>query len=243
MLTDVRRFRQGEQVAAVAPIQEEFTTDSSSASATGDLADLGPLSLAASSAGTAGGYRQKARDWAATMFRRHAPQFVTDLQSTAQQVDGAVAEYERRRSRLAKLVAEGRAILADLSCAIETNQQRAATSEKQAESAASEHERQAAVVRMRECSESVASLRRQHVEQGLQVEDLEQQLTKADATLARLRSQRDLLEARLKALHPADESRRGLSGVAGSPSWQSRVAVGSSPSPWYVCCPTACVPL
>jgi formylglycine-generating enzyme required for sulfatase activity len=47
--------------------------------------------------------------------------------------------------------------------------------------------------------ENAVSLRKQHEEQQRQVEDLELQLAKADATLAQLRSQHDLLEARLKA--------------------------------------------
>jgi len=55
---------------------------------------------------------QRICDWAATMFRRNAPQFVQELQDTTQQVDGAVAAYERRRNRLARLVEEGRAIRA-----------------------------------------------------------------------------------------------------------------------------------
>jgi hypothetical protein len=36
---------------------------------------------------------QRFRDWAATILRRRAPEFVKQLQSTTQQVDGAVAQY------------------------------------------------------------------------------------------------------------------------------------------------------
>jgi serine/threonine protein kinase/formylglycine-generating enzyme required for sulfatase activity len=117
------------------------------------------------------GLWQRAQDWAATMFRRHAPQAIQDLQTTTQQVDSAVAEYERRRRRLAKLVEEGRGILVELAGQIGTNPS----------------------------EENAVCLRKQHEEQQRQVEDLELQLAKADATLAQLRSQHDLLEARLKA--------------------------------------------
>ncbi len=58
---------------------------------------------------------QRARDWAATIFRRHAPEFVQDLQTTTQQADAAVAHYQRRRNRLARLLGEARSVAADLS--------------------------------------------------------------------------------------------------------------------------------
>jgi serine/threonine protein kinase len=89
---------------------------------------------------------QRARDWAATMFCRYAPEQIHDLQSTTQQMDAAVAHYQRRRDRLANLLEEARGLESELS--------------------------------------------RQ------EVEDLESQLNKANARLAQLRSQRDLLEAR-----------------------------------------------
>jgi serine/threonine protein kinase len=142
---------------------------------------------------------QRFRDWAATMFRRGAPQFVQELQGTTQQVDGAVAAYERRCNRLARLVEEGRAILPDIARQIESNQQARAAEEQRAESASTDDERQAALARRQPLDESVAALARQHEEQARQVEDLEAQLGTAAATLARLRSQRDSLRARLRA--------------------------------------------
>lgn len=57
---------------------------------------------------------QRARDWAATMFRRRAPEFLLELQSTTQQVDDAIAAHQRRCDRLATLLAEGEQIGADL---------------------------------------------------------------------------------------------------------------------------------
>jgi formylglycine-generating enzyme required for sulfatase activity/uncharacterized coiled-coil protein SlyX len=142
---------------------------------------------------------QRLRDLAATLFRRHAPEFVKDLQTTTQQVDGAVAEYERRRRRLAKLVEEGHGIVADLAGLLEANQQAATAAQQQVASALTDEQRQAAQAKQGECEEHVVSLGKQHAEQQRQIEDLELQLAKADATLAQLRSRRDLLEARLKA--------------------------------------------
>ena len=101
---------------------------------------------------------QRARDLAATMFRRHAPEFLQQLQSTTQQVDGALAHYQRRRNRLADLVCQGERVLADLPDGPDRERQRD------------------------------------------EVEAVKLELAKADATLARLRSQRDLLQARLRVV-------------------------------------------
>ena len=92
---------------------------------------------------------QVVREWAATMFRRHAPEYIQQMQGTTQQLDAAVSHYRRRRNRLAKLLEEARGLDGELS--------------------------------------------------GEQIEDLEGQLSKADATLARLSSQQEVLKARLQA--------------------------------------------
>ena len=104
---------------------------------------------------------QRARDLAATMFRRHAPEFIQQLQSTTQQADGAVDHYQRRRDRLANLVHEGERVLADLPDGPDRERQ------------------------------------------GEEVEAVKLELAKADATLARLKSQCDMLQARLRAVGAA----------------------------------------
>ncbi len=53
---------------------------------------------------------QVVRDWAATMFRRHAPEYIQQMQGTTQQLDAAVSHYRRRRNRLAKLLEEARGL-------------------------------------------------------------------------------------------------------------------------------------
>jgi uncharacterized protein (TIGR03067 family) len=104
---------------------------------------------------------QRARDWAATIFRRYAPEYVQEMQGTTMQMDAAVAEYQRRRDRLAKLLKEA------------------------------------------------LSLEGQLPQE--QVEDLQEQLTKADATLASLRSQQNVLKARLQAAEARRQLEDGLS--------------------------------
>lgn len=90
---------------------------------------------------------QRARDWAATMVRRHAPQFLQDLQNTSQQVDGAIAAYQRRCNRLDALLAEGEQIGADLAGA----------------AARAEHEQHLAGLKaeLSQASETLSRLRRQ----------------------------------------------------------------------------------
>ena len=150
------------------------------------------------------------RDWAATIFRRYAPPYVQELRGTTQQMDAAVAEYERRRNRLAKLSAEARALEAELSQQLAANVEAAAAAEAQVESAASEAEQDAAAAKRLECEAHAETLRPQLEEQRRQVEELDRRLNEADATLARLRSQQGILKARLEA---AEGQRRIAAGL------------------------------
>ncbi len=162
-----------------------------------------------------------ARDWVGTMFRRHAPEFVRELQSTTQQVDGAVAHYERRRNQLARLQQEARSVASDLSEQLEANVEALASAMRMVESAPSHQHEQAALAKKQQCEENVEALRRQQIEQRRQIEEIEQQLGAADATLARLRSQRDLLKARLGAA----EARRAMEVGRPRARWWRRVAI------------------
>ena len=153
---------------------------------------------------------RRVQDWAATMFRRHAPQYVQEMQSTTRQMDAAVAQYQRRRNRLASLCHEAGAILDALAEQIQANREAAAAAASHADAADSEDEKEAARARQLECEEHLVALELQHERQGRQFEDLEMQLSEADATLARLRSQQDLLKARLQTA----EARRQLAGVS-----------------------------
>ena len=142
---------------------------------------------------------QRVRDWAATVFRRHAPGFVQELQSTTQLADGAVAHYERRSRRLSKLLEEARRMAADVALQMQTNQAAAAEAEQQVAAFSSLAEQEAALDQQQACAVRLASLQMQADQQAREVEDLEFERNKAEATLARLRSQRDLLQARLTA--------------------------------------------
>ncbi|HWB10909.1 MAG TPA: protein kinase [Pirellulales bacterium] len=142
---------------------------------------------------------QRWQDRALSVARRHTPELVRELQSTSQQVDAAVAEYQRRRQKLAYLREEARAVAVDL--AEQLREQRAAAEEADARlsSAADPIECAAATSQKAETDAQIELLARSYEEQQHELNEIELKLAKADATLARLQSQRDLLQARLKA--------------------------------------------
>ncbi len=108
-----------------------------------------------------------------------------------------MAEYERRSKRLAGLLEEARQIAADLSLQI-TSEEEAARQLAAAVAAAADPDD--LLAKKHACEENLEASRAQYAEQQGRVEQLELELSKATATLARLRSQRDLLKARLQAV-------------------------------------------
>ncbi len=81
------------------------------------------------------GWRRRTRDWLLGKFHQHAPELVKDLQSTQQQMDGAVVEYERRRDQLAELLGEAESVAAELQQQARNCRIEAARAQQQAESA------------------------------------------------------------------------------------------------------------
>ncbi len=139
------------------------------------------------------------RDWTFSHLTWHGPAFVRGLQNTVHQVDFAVTEYAARRKTMAGLLDEAHKLKADLVEQIEANQQAAVEAERLVPLSAEEDDLQSALAQQRQSRQAVASLQTQHDEQQRYVEELEHKLAKVDATLARLRSQRDVLGARLHA--------------------------------------------
>jgi len=218
VLDDVHAFRQGLPLAERTPAEKAAKTSILPAPQPAPDLELPEVLAGLGASGPLG----RLRDRVATIFRRHAPEFVKELQSTTQQVDGAVAEYERRSNRLANLLLEARGILDELSNQIQLNREAAAGAADAAQSATNEGKGQAAEDKKRECEENVAALEKQHGEQQRQIDEIQRQLNGAGATLVRLRSQRDLLRARLSAAQgrglagagPARLGRRQMIGLA-----------------------------
>ena len=161
---------------------------------------------------------QRAKDWAATMFRRHAPDALQELQGTTQQVDAAVAGHERRFKRLKGLRDEARRVVAELAVQIAATEKAARDLEAQAAKADDPHPpvgtrrvpAEAIQDKLRACREDLAALHTQHDEQQVQAGRLEMELAKAKATVLGLRSQRDVLKARMKAV----EAQQRVEGTA-----------------------------
>jgi WD40 repeat protein len=147
------------------------------------------------------------RHWILRRLSRHAPDFARRWQNTIEQVDAAVSEYARRRSRLAKLCAEAQHVRDELSALIRVNLEAAARAREGADLASAE--------KLEQAEEHLAALRRQRSSQQRHVEDLQLKLSRADATLARLRSQRDVLEQRWRAAEAQNLE-------AGGRPWRSR---------------------
>ncbi|MBI3464432.1 MAG: hypothetical protein HY000_15460, partial [Planctomycetes bacterium] len=166
VLADLQAFREGRRPAAETAKQEDIEAGRDS----NLLGNLDVLLAGQLATLPTPGRWQWLRDRLAGLFYRYAPEALKELQSTSQQVDGALAEYARRREHLAELLAAARSAAADLEAQPGPGLR----------------------------ADDLAALRGQSERQRECVAELESQLSRADATLARLRSQRDLLHARLK---------------------------------------------
>jgi WD40 repeat protein len=122
--------------------------------------------------------RVKARLGAAA--QEHAPELVQRLANTQQQVDLAVAEYERRRERLAAVVQEAEGVLADL------------RTQEGAWREAAARPGDTSIRTADELGQAIAG-------QEEQLATMRLRLAKVNATLEQLRSQRNVLNARLRA--------------------------------------------
>lgn len=131
-------------------------------------------------------------------FQAFAPAVAARVQQTEQQVRGAVAEYERRRDELQRLVSEAEAACRELAAQRDANRAAASEAAAEAQAAPDEPSRQAAADKQKECEQAVRELETQLDEHQEQLEDMRVKLARVNATLGSLRAQRDALQARLK---------------------------------------------
>jgi hypothetical protein len=121
------------------------------------------------------------------------------MQTTAQQVDGAVAEYECRRERLAELEAEAESILLELSRQILTSRQAAAQAKAKARRGDQPDSALTLQPSWRQIEEDLATLERHRDEQERHLREIQRQRDDIQATLDKLHVQRDLLKTRLRS--------------------------------------------
>ena len=171
VLTDLAAFR-NEQPLVIASQSGSDCNDSVFRSPPTSAAPIEKLTFAeeAEPAAKTSGWERWLTRWRAK-FQQHAPQRLLELQNTQQQVQGGLAVYETRRENLEKLVKEAQDVRDELACA-------AAQSRGKSDA---------------------ASLEQQLAVQDEQLGDLKLKLAKVSSKLQQLLSQRDLLNARLKA--------------------------------------------
>lgn len=129
---------------------------------------------------------------------RRAPELVRHLQNTQQQVDVAVLDYEDRCASLRRLVEEGEDVERVLAAQVVEHQQAARDAQRKADEATDEDAARDAVWDRQQNEETAAELNRQLAAQREELAQMQLALAKAIAKLARLRGQRDALNARLK---------------------------------------------
>lgn len=132
------------------------------------------------------------------MARNRAPDLVQRLQNTQQQVDGAVAEYERRQDSLQQLVAEAAEVLQELKRQAAEHRRAAAEAQRRAESATGDDDVRQAGAERAACQRAGDELDELIAQQERELEAMHVRLAQVNATLQKIRSQRDLLNARFQ---------------------------------------------
>ncbi|MHC4363403.1 MAG: LamG-like jellyroll fold domain-containing protein, partial [Planctomycetota bacterium] len=145
------------------------------------------------------GWLSRLRNRVVDLFGAHAPQVVQRMQTTGQQVDGTIAEYERQREQLAKLAEEAKSLAADLERQANSHANAAQMAAQRAEATPRTTAKHTALKQRQESEQAAAELAQLAAEQQQQCEDIEMRLTKLNTILVQLRSQRNVLNARLNA--------------------------------------------
>ncbi len=122
------------------------------------------------------------------------PNFQSDLRRTVDHLSAAMADHQRHRDQLTRLLSTTRTMAADLSAKITEQEQstlavKPSTTPKEAE---------AMHAQQKEHEETTAKLKSQQEEQLRQIEDAEQELSEVDATLRRLQGQWEGLKLRVQ---------------------------------------------
>ena len=168
-----------------------------------------------------GRIRTKAGDWIARLAGR-APKLVARWQNTQQQVDGAVAEYERRRDDLQAMQREAASIAADLEGQAVHCGAAASSAAARAEAASGAEAKLDALAAQHRGRRQAADLAQLAAEQRTREEEIGFRLGVVEATLVRIRSQRNALVARLEAAR----AQVGMRSGSGQPL-KTAVAIGA----------------
>lgn len=160
------------------------------------------------------GWWSRLRRRSQSIFRRHAPEFLKKLQTTQQQIDGAIDQYERRVTLLEADIQQGESVLAELLEQAQSNEAAGIAAGRDSDSDAELRQRQLA-----------ADLRRNAEEQESQLGLMRLNVAQARARLLNLKGQRDLLNARLATAQVGTHRSRSTISRPGIPIWQWFVVV------------------
>jgi serine/threonine protein kinase/WD40 repeat protein len=140
---------------------------------------------------------------------RKAPEVVRRWQNTQQQVDGAVFEYEQRCRSLDRLVSEAEDVQRLLAEQLQGYQEAAAAAQHRAAEATDSDAKDLADSERLEHEAAAAQLQPQIAQQRDEMETMQLARAQARAKLARIKGQRDALNARLQVAH----ARYGLATI------------------------------
>jgi len=194
VLTDLRAVREGREVSAAN--RTSLRSRSRQMVTAPDFEDA-PTTAFVKSPALESPWQQ-ARDRLASIVRRHTPKVIQELQSTTQQVDGAVAEYRRRRNRLAALHQEAKQLVSSLRADAEDCRKAAEESKHRANQLSDSIERLQAKHAQKEFEQSATELLASADEQEIHTQEIGQRLQVVEATFAKLEAQRDAMNRRLR---------------------------------------------
>ncbi|MCH7987912.1 MAG: protein kinase, partial [Planctomycetes bacterium] len=141
---------------------------------------------------------QRIRDRLLDVFQVYAPELVNQLQNTQQQMNGAVAEYERRKKQFQNLAEEADAVLQNLRDQAENCRTAAQDAQNRADVSSNNDIIRAALQENAHCEQTALELDDQIVEQQEQLESIQLRLAQFNGRLQLLVSRRGILQARLK---------------------------------------------
>lgn len=200
VLADLKAFRSGQAL----PTRDSPAKGQTTIVRVPAFDDAGPLLPAGLTDLSYPNWWEQTRDRALSMFRRNAPEVLQQFQNTQQQVDGAVAEYERRCRAIHQLAHDAEQVLAELQKVAAAQRAAAAAADARARAANTPADEAQARTEQAACERTAADTDRQVAEQQEQLETIHLRLAQATARVQELRNQRDILRARMKAASLGD---------------------------------------
>ncbi len=164
-------------------------------------------------------WRQSVRDF----LLLQTAEFVQQVQTTEQHVDLAIADYEQRHAALLAAIKDAQAVIRDLEAQQEVWRRANAEAEQRANDATDDDVARAALGEKLRGERTLAELAEQLQLQQTHLEEMDRKRAHVTATLERLRSQRDVLNARLKVARVQIRMSGGKASARRAEHWIHRL--------------------